>query len=118
MLIAESLTMRRNSGLSLPDTLIAAAIIAIAATIALPVYQSISQQSIENQIFIDTARIEMAIEKYRSDWFSLPETLQSVGLAHLNDPWGERYVYEKTATNRYRLYSQHQTTSTVREIAN
>jgi prepilin-type N-terminal cleavage/methylation domain-containing protein len=97
--------MKRMRGLSLPEILVAAGIIAIATAIAVPIYASIAQQGVDNQIFTDTTRIKMAIEKYQSDWFALPETLASIGMEDVTDPWGDKYVYVRTGPDVYQLFS-------------
>jgi general secretion pathway protein G len=80
-------------GFTLLELLIAGGIVAILAAIAIPTYKS---QVVEAKVaasITDIARIAQGIERYKSQNWSLPPNLASVGLDKLLDPWGRPYSY-------------------------
>jgi general secretion pathway protein G len=80
-------------GFTLLELMIAAGIVAILAAIAIPSYQSYVAQAKVAAATVDIMKIEQAIERYKSQNWSIPPNLAAIGLDKLLDPWGRPYSY-------------------------
>lgn len=45
------------------------------------------------------------VERYRTETGTLPQALTGIELEVRTDPWGTDLIYERTAVDRYRLFS-------------
>jgi general secretion pathway protein G len=73
--------------------MVAAGIVAILAAIAIPSYQSYVAQAKVAAATTDIMKIAQAIERYKSQKWSIPPNLTAIGLDKLLDPWGRPYSY-------------------------
>jgi general secretion pathway protein G len=73
--------------------MVAAGIVAILAAIAIPSYQSYVAQAKVAAATTDIMKIAQAIERYKSQNWSIPPNLTAIGLDKLLDPWGRPYSY-------------------------
>lgn len=80
-------------GFTLLEVLIALAIMAVSSAIALPLYSDFVERSRQTDAGSDLMLIDMAIERFVSENFNLPDDLADVGLDGMTDPWGRPYVY-------------------------
>jgi general secretion pathway protein G len=80
-------------GFTLLELLIAGGIVAILAGIAIPTYISQIEQAKVAASIADLARIAHGIERYKSQNWSIPPNLASIGQDKLLDPWGRPYSY-------------------------
>lgn len=80
-------------GFTLLEVLIALAIMAVSSAIALPLYSDFVERSRQTDAGSDLMLIDMAIERFVSENFNLPDDLTDVGLDGMTDPWGRPYVY-------------------------
>lgn len=78
-------------GYTLLELLFAVAIVAVLALAATSAYTKVMDRAKNRAAIGDIAELEVAIERYRSTHFSLPDTLPAPGL----DPWGIPYIYTK-----------------------
>jgi general secretion pathway protein G len=84
----------RPQGFALYDVMIALTVIALLAFIALPSYSAAVQKARVSTAIGDMARIETALVRFRSNGDgALPANLAAIGMAALNDPWGNPYQY-------------------------
>jgi general secretion pathway protein G len=84
----------RTRGFTLPEILIAVAIIGVLGTIALPSYASYRERVLITQAMIDISEMDERIKQYRKTTRKVPADLSEVGLAGKLDPWGQPYQYE------------------------
>ena len=63
------------------------------AAIALPSYSAIIERQKVARAGRDLQQISMAIERYRSRRFTIPETLSDLGIEIPKDPWARDYQF-------------------------
>jgi general secretion pathway protein G len=85
----------RGGGFTLLELMAGIAVLGLLATIAIPSYVAILERQKIGQAKRDLSEISMAIERYRSLQFTVPQSLGDLGLgAGLpTDPWGHDYQY-------------------------
>ena len=89
--------MKKTSkqGFTLLELLVVIVIVGLMSTVALPLYESYALRAKTTDATTDMLRIQMAIDRFESDNFHLPDSLVDVGMQNLLDPWGHTYVYER-----------------------
>jgi general secretion pathway protein G len=75
------------------ELIAAVAILAVLSAIAIPAYQSYIQTAKVAAATADIMKIAQAIERYKSQNWSIPPNLTAIGLDKLLDPWGRPYSY-------------------------
>lgn len=70
-------------------------VIGLVAAIAVPSYSAIVQRQKISQAVHDLQEIVMGLERYRTQHFAYPETLDDLNLPaeFTDDPWGRPYQY-------------------------
>ncbi len=81
-----------HRGFSLPELLLAVAILGVLALVALPSYSDYKERTRVSQAVIDISAIGALIRSYYEDHRDYPSSLSQVGANKL-DPWGQPYVY-------------------------
>ena len=82
------------SGQAVAKTLVTTAIVAIVASVALPIARDHLDSSHTAQAIADIGAIEIAISKYQArNRGELPSNLAEVRVAEWTDPWGRAYQY-------------------------
>jgi general secretion pathway protein G len=69
------------------------AVVGLLLAIALPSYSAIMERQKVGQAARDLQDIVMIIERYRSQHFALPESLDDLGVGLPKDPWGNDYQF-------------------------
>ena len=87
-----------NYGLTLVELLVAVAIIALLSLISWPTYRHYIEGLDNKQAVQDLLLIDAMLQRYHTDHFTYPDTLQAVGLDTKLDPWGNNYEYLNIAT--------------------
>ncbi len=80
-------------GFTILELMIALAIIGILFMIAVPAYQDYTDRVTEEDAEKDLIVIQFAIDDYELSNGTLPNTLADVGMAGMEDPWSNPYVY-------------------------
>lgn len=80
-----------QQGYTLLELLFAVAIVGVLALAATSAYTKAMDRAKNRAAIADIAELEVAIERYRTTHFALPDTLPTPGL----DPWGHSYIYTK-----------------------
>lgn len=77
------------------EMMLAVAVVGLLAAIALPSYSVIIKRQKVAEAGRELGKIAMAIERYRTTQFAIPETLAELGLDAdvLEDPWGRPYQF-------------------------
>ncbi len=81
--------------ITLVELLIVVAMVGTLAAIGVPAYNNYIDRAKISQAIEDIRFIEAAIEMYRTNEGTLPETLDLVESANLLDPWNRPYRYLK-----------------------
>lgn len=87
-----------QSGMTLIELSLVAAIIAVLAAIAIPQYQGYRDRVNVGLAVTDITVISTFIKQYENDNRVLPDTLDDVGLGTKLDPWGHPYQYLNITT--------------------
>jgi general secretion pathway protein G len=85
----------RRRGFTLLELMAALAVVGLLAAIALPSYAVIIERQKVGEAGRELGEIAMAIGRYRTTRFEIPETLAELGLDAdlLGDPWGRAYQF-------------------------
>jgi len=77
------------------ELMLAVAVVGLLAAIALPSYSVLIERQRVAEAGRDLGKIAMAIQRYRTTRFAIPETLTDLGLDAdlLVDPWGRPYQF-------------------------
>ncbi len=84
-----------QQGLTLVELMVGVVVIALMTTLAMPIYESYALRAKTSDATTDMLKIQMAIDRFESDNFRLPDSLQDVGMHDMKDPWGHTYVYQR-----------------------
>ena len=91
--------MRRlQTGFTLLELSLTAAIIAVLAMIAIPKYQDYREGMKVQKAITDIAEISAFIKQYDTEIRALPDSLSQVGADSRLDPWGNPYQYFNIST--------------------
>ncbi len=97
---------RRCGGVTLTEVSLAAAIVAMLAVVAIPMFTGYVDRTNISEAKAHIDEIQLAISNFSvQNKDALPDTLTEVDLAGLLDPWGNPYQYLNIATapNRGRM---------------
>jgi general secretion pathway protein G len=85
----------RGRGITLLELMLALAVFGLLAAIALPSYSVIIERQRVAEAGRDLGKLAMAIQRYRTMRFAIPQTLAELGLDAdlLVDPWGRPYQF-------------------------
>ena len=83
----------RTAGFGAVEIMVALAVLGLLAALAVPSYSDHLERSRAATIAGDMLSIELAIEQFQLATNSLPPDLAAVGMAGLQDPWGNPYRY-------------------------
>jgi general secretion pathway protein G len=86
-------TPQRQRGFTLPEIMIAVAIVAVLVAVAIPSFEKQRQRSLIVQAVADIGLISVAINNYRVENMDMPASLAAVGHGNRMDPWGRPYQY-------------------------
>jgi len=87
-----------QSGITLIELSLVAAIIAVLAAIAIPQYRGYRDRVNVGLAVTDIVVISTLIKQYENDTHELPDSLVDVGLGTRLDPWGHPYQYYNIET--------------------
>ena len=93
----DKLPVKLSHGFTLIELMFIVAIVAVLAGISYPVYQDYIKQAKISTATGEIMEIELLLQRYHSDNFSYPDTLDVLGPLP-NDPWGNPYQYLNIAT--------------------
>lgn len=82
-----------NRGLSVPELLLAIAVVAVLAVVAVPSYSQYAERARVAQATTDITALEMLLSSYRLANRDYPNSLSQIGADGKLDPWGQPYVY-------------------------
>jgi general secretion pathway protein G len=82
-----------HRGFSVPELLLAVAIVAVLGLLAVPSYSSYLERTRVAQAVTDIRAISALISAYHQDHRDFPDTLSQIGAGGKLDPWGQPYVY-------------------------
>jgi general secretion pathway protein G len=91
--------MSRAAGFSVPELLLAVAVVAVLALVAAPSYSKYIDRTRVAQAVLDIAAINSLISSYYRDHHDFPDTLAQIGMGSKLDPWGRPYVYNVFRTH-------------------
>ena len=85
----------RSGGFTLLELTAALLVVGLLAAIAIPSYVAVIERQKIGQAKRDLSEISMAIERYRSLQFKVPDSLGDLGpdVNIPDDPWGHAYLY-------------------------
>ncbi len=80
-------------GFSVPELLLAVAIVAVLALVAVPSYSQYVERTRVYQATIDIKALNALIANYYTDNRDYPDSLAQIGAGGKFDPWGQPYAY-------------------------
>ena len=89
------LTGQRARGVTLVELAVVMAIVAVIAAVAVPMYSGYVERADIATAIGDIKRLEVQIERFRTDNGRLPNSLAELGVSVPTDPWGNLYQYLK-----------------------
>ena len=84
---------RQARAFTLIELILAVAIISVISLIAIPSYSEHIERARVAQAVTDILEINLLMERYNSDHYSVPDDLSAIGAAGKLDPWGRLYQY-------------------------
>lgn len=95
MRLSHSLLSQR--GITLTELLVVLTIIFILCGVATSSFSSFIQKARASETIADIRFIERQINQYKEMRGSYPVSLETIGLGHLRDQWGNPYVYVRVS---------------------
>ncbi len=89
---------QQSAGVTLVELAVIMAIVAVIAGVTAPVFAGYVQRANIATAIGDIKRLEVQIERFRSDTGGLPDTLAELGVSLPNDPWGNPYRFLNLTT--------------------
>lgn len=89
----------RSRGFTLLEVLIALCVLGLLSAIAVPLYGAIASRAAVAQATADIGLLDMRLERYFSNNFDYPDSLDELAGRQLLDPWGQPYQYLKIRGN-------------------
>lgn len=81
-------------GVSLGELVIVLAVASLFAAVAVPAYQGYTERAKVSAAIADMGKIEIRIEEFLLyNRTGVPDSLADIGMADLEDPWGNAYQY-------------------------
>lgn len=91
--------LMRSGGFTLLEVLIALCVAGLLSAIVVPLYGAIVNRAFTAQAVADIGTLDMRLERYFSNNFDYPDTLDKLAGPELIDPWGQPYRYLKIRDN-------------------
>jgi len=89
----------RSRGMTIVEIVIVLAIIAVLASIGIPLYSDYRYHAMVSQARSDIVSMDYLIAQYQSDYNGqLPDSLADIGKSGFLDPWGTPYKYLNLST--------------------
>jgi general secretion pathway protein G len=85
--------VHKSSGFTFVELMVTTVVAALLIAIAVPSYARIVQQQKNHQAERDLRVIALAIERYRAQHGTAPQTLGQLGVPIPRDPWGNDYQF-------------------------
>jgi general secretion pathway protein G len=83
----------RGDGYTIVELVIVLAIVGVLTAVAIPIYGGYSDRQDRRTAVTDIRVLETAVERFRTEFGSLPTSLNGVAEPGLVDPWGNPYEY-------------------------
>jgi general secretion pathway protein G len=83
----------RQNGFTLIEIMLAVAILALLASIAVPMYRGYVAESRIQVAIHELRQIELLLKNFGLDEGVYPDSLAAVGADQMKDPWGRPYQY-------------------------
>lgn len=90
---------RGARGFTLVELMIVGGLLAVLASVAIPLYQDSRHRAREQLAAQEINAMAGLLNRHQLDRRVLPETLDEVGLGGKLDPWGRPYVYYNVESN-------------------
>jgi general secretion pathway protein G len=84
---------QRNAGLTIIELVIVFAIIAVLSGISIPVYRNYAERHKQRVAIADIHLLAAGIQRFETEYNSLPPSLNGLVDSVTNDPWGRPYQY-------------------------
>jgi len=83
----------RSNGLTIIELAMVFAIIAVLSTISIPVYRNYAERHKQRIAIAEINMLEAGIQRFKTEYHSLPTGLNGIVDSVSNDPWGHPYEY-------------------------
>ncbi|HEY7673056.1 MAG TPA: prepilin-type N-terminal cleavage/methylation domain-containing protein [Gammaproteobacteria bacterium] len=90
--------MRRDSGYTLLEVMLAVALLGILAGIGIPAYRGVVDRTNNNRAIADIGELSLHLYRWETNIGAFPPSLAAAGLAGRLDPWGRPYFYLELST--------------------
>jgi general secretion pathway protein G len=90
--------MRRDSGYTLLEVMLAVALLGILAGIGIPAYRGVVDRTNNNRAIADIGELSLHLYRWDTNIGAFPPSLAAAGLAGRLDPWGRPYFYLELST--------------------
>ena len=99
----------RKLGFTLVELMITLAILAVLASIAYVAYNGYTEAARISSAIKQINVMSLVINDYKLEYGHFPDSLQDIGMASMEDPWGNPYHYLniETATNPGQVRKDH-----------
>jgi general secretion pathway protein G len=84
-----------SQGFTLTEVLVVIAILAVLSAVSLQAYSNFLRKAESSTVVTDIRFLEREIYKHRAMTGYYPESLATVGLDSMRDPWGKPYHYTR-----------------------